>query len=95
MFAIQFFQFCIVRTGLVHLSYYRLALALAQTPASGLSAEDQATLLQQALAQIHVHSTTLMQGQVEGVKAGAAAGGLLPNGLTYWYRAWLLASNGF
>lgn len=69
-----------------------LVPASTQPSDNGLSSEEHARLLQQALLQLNVHGTILYQGQVEGVKDDLA----MQNGagFSYWYRAWLRATQG-
>jgi len=72
-----FFQYCVVRTGLVHLAFFRLA-----TMASARGTIDQAVLTG-AWENMRVHATALRNAQ-------AALG--VGEERTWWYEAWIQAT---
>lgn len=84
-----FFQFCVVRVGLVHLAYQRIASAAVEALATTIpdqQAQEQLQLLQEAERQVNIHTTTLFLGQVDGIKGDGVAQGA--NEGTFWFRAW-------
>lgn len=85
-FASGFFQFCILRTGLVHVSFLR-ALA-GRHPGSSLVAEAQRHI------RIHTLAFVAAQRGHEWRKIGAGEMSREETRhlhLTYWYRSWLQA----
>lgn len=74
-FAAPFFQFCVVRTGLVHFKY----LCGAETADIGDRGEGFNDLLSQANGQLAIHTAALQAGQF---------GVLLDGEFTFWYKVW-------
>lgn len=84
---LQWFQYCVVRTGLVHLKYLQIATAAVaawkdEDFAENETARSQVVLLQEARGQVDVHTATLELGQLEGIRGKDGRG-------SYWFRSWL------
>lgn len=83
-----FFQFCVVRTGLVHLAYVRMAsAALALSEPGQAAAQAHQQLLREAKQQMDVHTATLRLGQLVAIKSNEMDQGQW----SYFYRVWCAA----
>lgn len=79
-----FFQYCVVRTGLVHLNYYKEMSLVADAA--------QLPLLSAASAQIEVHSAILYLGQAQTAPIGGEEDSGQPSqSRSHWYKVWLEA----
>jgi hypothetical protein len=77
-----FFQYCVVRTGLVHLDFlYHQQMSSGQSPLQALTADD-------------IHTAILYLGQTPGSGAGGIAiaeGAAELETKSHWFRVWLAA----
>lgn len=78
------FQFCVLKTGLIHLAFVR-SLGRKET-GSALAIE--------ALEHVHIHTSAFIAGQRKykwRITGDGQEGSGGPGQLTFWYRSWLQA----